>query len=282
MVTEPISPETARRVTWGGGCISSYLLDRPELSVVLELLPPGARARAHTHDRSRQFFHVLRGEATLSLGPRTVTVPAGTGLEVPPRVRHQLRNEGAEDLEVMVVSSPRVAGDPHVRPRSQRRDGGRPIVGSYVRRTRPGDLDAVVRIEEEADTGRWLGEGGRAWHQEVLGDPDMEHRVLVDRLDHVFAFGILAGLREPDTVELRRMVVARAGRGQGLGRLLLRHLLEQALARRDVSTVWLDVGADNLRARSLYRSFGFQQRPAPPWARLLDNGVYMEWSARRT
>src|SRR5690606_5077643 len=106
------------------------------------------------------------------------------------------------------------------------------------------------------------------------------HWVLVDRLDHVVAFGVLAGLREPGAVELRRMVVAREGRGQGLGRLLLRHLLEQALARPQVSTVWLDVGSDNVRARSLYRNFGFEEKPAPPGAVLLEDGLYMEWSAR--
>lgn len=281
MAAEPISPETARRATWDDECTAYLLLDRSDLSVVQELLPPGARTRAHAHDRSRQFFYVLRGSATMMLGPRTVTIPGGSGLEVPPRVRHQLRNDGDEDLEVMVVSSPRISGNPHRRPQAPRRDSGKLVVGSYVRRTRPSDLDNVVRIEAASDTSQWLGEGGLAWHEQVLQDLDMEHWVLVDRLDRVFAFGILAGLGQPGAVELRRMVVAGEGRGQGLGRLLLRHLLEQALARPQVSTVWLDVGSDNVRARSLYRSFGFEEKPAPPGATLLENGLYMEWSARR-
>lgn len=281
MAAEPISPETARRAVWDDECTAYYLLDRSDLSVVQELLPPGARSRAHAHDRSRQFFYVLRGDATMMVGPRTVSLPAGSGLEVPPRVRHQVRNDGEEDLEVLVVSSPRVSGSPHGRPRPPRRDRSTLVVGSYVRRTRPADLDTVVQIEAASDTSQWLGQGGREWHEQVLADPDMEHWVLVDRLDHVFAFGILAGLDEPDSVELRRMVVAREGRGQGLGRLLLRHLLEQALGRPEVSTVWLDVGSDNVRARSLYRSFGFTEKPAPAGAVLLENGLYMEWSARR-
>lgn len=279
MAAEPISPETARRATWDDECTAYYLCDRSDLSVVQELLPPGARTRAHAHDRSRQFFYVLRGDGVMMLGPRTVMIPAGSGLEVPPRVRHQLRNDGEEDLEVLVISSPRVSGNPHARARP-RRDPGAVVVGSYVRRTRQGDLDTVVRIEAASDTSQWLGQGGLPWHEQVLQDPDMEHWVLVDRLDHVVAFGVLAGLREPGAVELRRMVVAREGRGQGLGRLLLRHLLEQALARPQVSTVWLDVGSDNVRARSLYRSFGFEEKPAPPGAVLLENGLYMEWSAR--
>lgn len=281
MADGPISRETARRTTWDDVCEAFHLLDRNDLSVTQEVLPPGTSSRAHAHDRVRQFFFVLAGEATMLLGSTSVPVPSGSGLEVAPRTRHQLRNDGDETLEVLVVSSPRVSGNPHGR-RPARRD--RVVVGTYVRPTRPSDLGAVVRIETAADTSHWLGEGGADWHRRVLEDPDMEHWVLVDRLDHVLAFGILAGLQQQDTtaaVEVRRMVVASEGRGQGLGRLLMRQLLEQALARPQVSTVWLDVGEDNLRAQSLYRSFGFQQKPAPSWARLLDNGIYMEWSARR-
>lgn len=279
---EPVSPETARRATWDDACTAYYLLDRGDLSVVQELLAPGTSTRTHAHDRSRQFFHVLRGEATITLGPRTFTLPTGSGIEVPPRVRHQLRNKGDEDLEVLVISSPRVSGGGRGRARAQQRDRrGGIVVGSYVRRTRPRDLESVVEIEEATDTRQWVGQGGMDWHKEVMHDPDMEHWVLVDRLDRVYAFGILAGLREPGAAELRRMVVAPEGRGQGLGRLLLRHLLEQALARPQVTRVWLDVGADNLRARSLYRSFGFTEKEAPPGAVLLENGLYMEWSAQR-
>jgi mannose-6-phosphate isomerase-like protein (cupin superfamily)/GNAT superfamily N-acetyltransferase len=282
MATEPISPGTARTAVWDDECTAFYLLDRSDLSVVQQLLPPRARSRAHAHDRSRQFFYVLRGEATMMLGPQTLSIPAGSGLEVPPRVRHQLRNDGDEDLEVMVVSSPRVAGQPQGRSRPARSDTRGLVVGAYVRRTRPGDLEQVARIEAASDTSQWLGQGGLEWHEQVLADTDKEHWVLVDRLDRVVAFGILAGLGGPDgAVELRRTVVAREGRGQGLGRQLLRHLLEQALARPQVSRVWLDVGADNVRARSLYRSFGFQEKPPPPDVTLLDDGLYMAWSARR-
>ncbi|AXH94910.1 GNAT family N-acetyltransferase [Ornithinimicrobium avium] len=282
MAAEPVSPETVRSATWDEACAAYYLLDRPDLSVVQELLPPGTSTRTHAHDRSRQFFHVLRGEATMTVGPRTHTLPAGSGIEVGPRVRHRVRNNGEEDLEVLVISSPRVSGNPHARrARSQQRDRSKLVVGSYVRRTRPRDLEAVAEVEDANDTRQWVGEGGIDWHKQVLQDADMEHWVLVDHLDRVCAFGILAGLSEPGAVELRRMIVAPEGRRQGLGRLLLRHLLEQALARPQVTRVWLDVGADNVRARNLYRSFGFVHKEAPPGAILLENGMYMEWSAER-
>lgn len=278
MAPDPISRETARRSTWDASCTAWHLLERSDLAVDQELLPPGGSTRTHSHERSRQFFYVLRGTATVLLGPRTTVVAAGSGVEVPPRVRHEVRNETEDDLEMLVVSAPRVVGSAQ-RGRPLARSHGGVVLGSYLRRTRPADLRTVVDLEEALDTRQWIGEGGIEWHAEVLEDPDMEHWVLVDRLDRVVAFGVLAGVGRPGPVELRRMVVAPEGRGQGLGRLLLRQLLEHVRARPEVTKVWLDVGADNTRAHSLYRAFGFVERPAPPWATLLENGLYLEWNA---
>jgi ribosomal protein S18 acetylase RimI-like enzyme len=279
MAPDPVSRETARRSTWDERCTAWHLLERPDLGVDEQCLPPGHSSRAHTHDRSRQFFFVLGGEATVVLGRQTTTVAAGSGIEVPPRVSHEVRNDGHEDLLLLVVSAPRVAGKPYAHRRPLPRAHGGLVVGSYLRATRRGDLRTVVDIEDALDTRQWIGQGGPDWHGQVLDDPDMEHWVLVDRLDRVLAFGIMAHADQPGVVELRRMVVAPEGRGQGLGRLLLRQLLEQVRARPQVHTVWLDVGEDNTRARSLYRSFGFVEKEPPPWATLLDNGLYMEWNA---
>lgn len=281
MSPDPISRENARHAVWDDVCDAYHLLDRSDLSVVHEVLPAGAGSQAHVHQRSRQFFYVLSGEATMVLGRREVTLGPGSGLEVPPRTGHHLRNDGAVDVELLVISSPRVSGSPHARGATRRplaRDRSRLVVGSHLRRTRRSDLATVVAFEEALGTRQFLGQGGKDWHQRVLTDPDMEHWVLVDRLDRVLAFGILAGLSRPDVVEIRRMVVAPEARGQGVGRILLRHLLEEALAGGRVTRVWLDVSADNTRARSLYRTVGFVERPAPAGATLLDNGVYMEWS----
>lgn len=278
----PDAPDSAeaRRSTWDDGVSATHLLARPDLSVDHLFLPPGSGLKTHSHHRSRQYFHVLQGEATFMIGPRTLTVAAGAGLEVPPRLRHLVRNDSTEDVQVMLSSAPRPSGPPRsVKQRPLQREGGRIVLGSYFRRTRPGDLTNIVSIEEDVDTRQWIGQGGLEWHTEILSDRDMEHWVLVDRLDRIVAFGILAGVSSAGHVELRRMVVAPEGRGQGLGRVLLRHLLEHARARPSVSRVWLDVGVDNLRARNLYRGFGFTEKPAPPWASLLENGYYLEWNA---
>ncbi|WP_430591565.1 ribosomal protein S18-alanine N-acetyltransferase [Humidisolicoccus flavus] len=66
-----------------------------------------------------------------------------------------------------------------------------------------------------------------------------------------------AGLRavEKDG-DVQTIAVAEHARGRGLGRRLLRNLLEEA-ARRRVRSVFLDVRADNPSARALYESEGF-------------------------
>ncbi|WP_298888008.1 GNAT family N-acetyltransferase [uncultured Serinicoccus sp.] len=277
MAPDPISRQTARQSTWHEVCRAFHLVDRTDLTVVHEHMPSGTAAQPHTHDRGRQFFYVLAGTGTMTLGRREVQVPPESGIEVPPRTRHFMRNDGDDDLEMIVVTTPRASGTPHVRDRPLGRDRGGLVVGSHLRQTRRSDLGAVVSFEEAMDTSPFLGQGGHDWHEQALQDPDLEHWVLVDRLDRVIAFGILVGVGGGDVVEIRRMVVAPEGRGQGLGRLLLRHLLEHALAGPRVRRVWLDVSADNTRARSLYRTFGFVEKPPPPDATLLENGVYMEW-----
>lgn len=276
MAPDPISRLTARQSTWHEVCRAFHFVERSDLTVVHEHMPPGTSGNPHSHDRSRQFFYVLSGTGTMTVGQREVEVSAESGIEVPPRTRHFMRNDGEDDLEMIVITTPRATGTPHVRKLA--RDRGGLVVGSHLRHTRSGDLETVVSFEEALDTSKFLGQGGMEWHTAALGDPDVDHWVLVDRLDRVIAFGIVIGIQASEVVEIRRMVVAPEGRGQGLGRLLLRQLLEQALASPTVHRVWLDVSEDNTRARSLYRTVGFVEKPAPADATLLENGVYMEWS----
>lgn len=62
--------------------------------------------------------------------------------------------------------------------------------------------------------------------------------------------------------ELKSMRTAADARGTGLGRILLRHLVE--VARADgVAALWLETGSDDAfaAARGLYRSEGFADCP---------------------
>lgn len=103
--------ETAEHYRWGDGCDGWHLLAGDDLSVIRERVPPGSAEVRHRHARSRQFFYVLDGEASLEVDGVTHRLRAGMGLHVPPGAAHQFRNESAADVHFLVVSSPRSHGD---------------------------------------------------------------------------------------------------------------------------------------------------------------------------
>ena len=106
-----VSRGTAEHYTWGGACDGWHLVRRAETSVILERMPPGAAEVRHYHRVSWQFFFVLAGTATLEMNGEVHTIQAHQGLEVPPRVPHQMRNKSAVDVEFLVISQPASRGD---------------------------------------------------------------------------------------------------------------------------------------------------------------------------
>ena len=101
----------ARHDVWGEACDGWHLLEGDDLSVIEERVPPGAVEVRHRHARSRQFFYVLEGEATLELDGVAHVLRRGEGLHVPPGTAHQLRNASGADIRCLVVSAPKSHGD---------------------------------------------------------------------------------------------------------------------------------------------------------------------------
>ena len=75
-----ISKDSVEHYTWGDGCDGWRLVDRAELSVIHERMPPGSSEARHYHERARQLFFVLSGTATLEVDGVRVTFPDGWGL----------------------------------------------------------------------------------------------------------------------------------------------------------------------------------------------------------
>lgn len=77
----------------------------------------------------------------------------------------------------------------------------------------------------------------------------------------VVAVGALKPFGERD-VELKSMHTARASRGQGFGRALLQHLLDEARAL-GATTAYLETGSEDgfIAARALYEAAGFVYCP---------------------
>jgi mannose-6-phosphate isomerase-like protein (cupin superfamily) len=105
---------------WGDNCDGWNLVDKAELSVKMERMPPHTAEQEHFHRRARQFFFILKGSATFVVvgGAETIEgmetrieVKAQQGLEIPAGLRHRILNESEGDLEFILCSQPSTAGD---------------------------------------------------------------------------------------------------------------------------------------------------------------------------
>jgi mannose-6-phosphate isomerase-like protein (cupin superfamily) len=103
--------QNSEHYRWGDGCDGWHLLKSAQLSVIEELVPPGAGEVLHRHTHARQFFFVLEGTATLEFEGRDVSFGAGQGVHVPPGTAHRFANRSASEVRFLVISAPPTAGD---------------------------------------------------------------------------------------------------------------------------------------------------------------------------
>ena len=74
-----VDVSSAQHYRWGKASDGWHLLDRQDLSVIQERVPPGDQEHRHRHTRARQFFYVLAGEATLEIDGTRRDARRGTG-----------------------------------------------------------------------------------------------------------------------------------------------------------------------------------------------------------
>jgi len=111
MPVVPLSRANAPHYIWGGDCDGWRLVDRDDMSVIHERMPPGRSEVRHWHVKARQFFFVLEGVLTLEVGGVTHDVVAGSGLEIEPGASHQAINRSAVPVEFLVISQPTTRDD---------------------------------------------------------------------------------------------------------------------------------------------------------------------------
>jgi mannose-6-phosphate isomerase-like protein (cupin superfamily) len=115
MPTQIISIKSAEHYKWGGPqgitCDGWDLVKTPELSIIEELIPPGASEVRHSHVRTRQFFYVIEGELTLEVEDHESILRTGDGLEISPGQRHQAINRSDKPTRILVTSQPPSHGD---------------------------------------------------------------------------------------------------------------------------------------------------------------------------
>jgi mannose-6-phosphate isomerase-like protein (cupin superfamily) len=113
-VTKPlrvVDRTSAEHYVWGEICDGWRLVQREDLTVIAERVPPGGREIRHFHARARQFFYILSGHAVMEADGEQIALSEGQGLEMPPGIPHQFINESTEDVHFLVISHPTTKGD---------------------------------------------------------------------------------------------------------------------------------------------------------------------------
>lgn len=105
-IHQVIDQNSAEHYHWGDGCDGWHLLKHADLSVIYERVPPRSSEVRHYHQRARQFFFVLSGEAVLEVDGIPHHLSCQQGLAVDPQQNHQLRNESPAEVHFLVISAP--------------------------------------------------------------------------------------------------------------------------------------------------------------------------------
>lgn len=101
----------AEHYRWGNDCDGWHLVKDAQLSVIEEVMPPGAIEIRHQHKLAQQFFYVLAGELLMEAEGQTTLAKAGSGIRVLPGMRHQVRNPSSTSARFLVISQPPSHGD---------------------------------------------------------------------------------------------------------------------------------------------------------------------------
>jgi mannose-6-phosphate isomerase-like protein (cupin superfamily) len=96
----------AEHYIWGQNCDGWHLLKSAEVSIIQERMPSNTFEIRHMHNKSRQFFFILSGEATLEMNGQLQNLQVNQGIEIAPQTPHQMMNKSKDVLEFIVVSCP--------------------------------------------------------------------------------------------------------------------------------------------------------------------------------
>jgi diamine N-acetyltransferase len=144
-----------------------------------------------------------------------------------------------------------------------------PTPAATIRQATPADIDWIVAQERRDDLAAFIHRWPAEQHTRNLADPDKRYLIADDATQERIAFVILAGLASRD-IELVRMAVTKSG--AGIGKLVLTTAIDLAFDEFGAERLWLDVFADNERARRVYRAAGFREEAVPQQSALKADG----------
>jgi mannose-6-phosphate isomerase-like protein (cupin superfamily) len=69
-------------------------------------VPPGGTTTLHRHQRTEEFYHLLRGRGRMHLAGEDFDVGPGDTVIIPPGTPHRIHNPGAESLVFLCCCAP--------------------------------------------------------------------------------------------------------------------------------------------------------------------------------
>lgn len=112
----------ANHYNWGNLCDGWQLVKRDDMSIIEEKMPPHTTEQMHYHRKSRQFFYILSGEATMILNFKKIVLLANEGIEIAPNTIHQMTNNNEKNVHFLVVSVPKSHGDKIIVPEGENKN----------------------------------------------------------------------------------------------------------------------------------------------------------------
>lgn len=83
-----------------------YLMRGPHLDWGVILLRPGESLSGHYHEQVEETFYFLRGQATMRVNDEDHKAIPGDVYRLEPQDRHEIRNEGEEDVKMVFIKTP--------------------------------------------------------------------------------------------------------------------------------------------------------------------------------
>ncbi|MCP4212672.1 MAG: cupin domain-containing protein [Halieaceae bacterium] len=80
--------------------------DNEFTSIALVRFPPGGVIGIHIHPKEVETIYALSGEGIFTLQEQEMSFSAGQIVSVPIAMEHGLRNESAQDLDIMTIFTP--------------------------------------------------------------------------------------------------------------------------------------------------------------------------------
>lgn len=105
------SKKTVHHYVWGQNCDGWPLVDRDNLSVKQEKMPPGTYEVRHFHSKSIQYFFVLQGQLKIEIKGEVFALAEQQGIEIEAGKPHQVMNDSLDAVEFLVISQPNTKGD---------------------------------------------------------------------------------------------------------------------------------------------------------------------------